>query len=241
MTSIRSQGTCGSPPGEEPPDNRRGDDASSPYRREGTTMSLRDVLLVIRRSWVIIVVAVLTALAGGWALTAVTPKSYQAQAAVLVAPAVSGDASSMAQAASFVADQVATYAALAETPAVLEPAIQRSGVQVASTELAGRVSSQLVPQTSIITLTVEVASADEAARLANAVAATLIDQIEKQTPPGGAVRVTGSVVESPRVPTTPAAPDLVLNLLVAFAVGLVVAFLTIVFRQALAAGDRARP
>ena len=102
------------------------------------------------------------------------------------------------------------------------------------------VSSVLVPQTSIITLSVQVASAREAAELANAIAATLIDQIEKQTPPGGAVRVTGSVVESPEIPTAPAAPSLVFNLAVAFAVGLFVAFLTIVFRQALAAGPRDR-
>lgn len=221
-------------------DSRRSIETPPRYRPVGAGLTLRDVLLVIRRSWLIIVVAVLAALAGGWTLTAVTPKTYQTQAAVLVAPTVSGDAGSMAQAASFVANQVATYAALAETPAVLDPAIERSGVHMASAELVGQVTSELVPQTSIITLTIEVGSASEAAELANAVAASLIDQIEEQTPPGGAVRVTGSVVESPEIPTTPASPNLVFNLLVALAVGLAVAFMTIVFRQALTAGTPER-
>jgi capsular polysaccharide biosynthesis protein len=210
--------------------------APHPHRRDNPGATLRDVLLVIGRSWFIIVAAVAAALVGAGIITAVTPESYETKAAVLVIPAVSGDAVSMAQAASFVADQVETYAALAETPAVLDPAIERSGAGVASTELVDAVDSELIPGTSIITLTVSSGSAREAAELANAIAASLIEQIEEQTPADGAVRVTGSVVESPEIPTDPASPNLLINLLFALAVGLVVAFLAIVFRQALSPG-----
>lgn len=222
-------------------DDGRGLHEPRRYQPGHPGLTLRDVLLIIRRSWVILLVTVLVALGAGWGITVITPKSYEAQAAVLVAPAVSTDAGSMAQAASFVANQVATYAALAETPAVLDPAIKSAGVHVASSQLASNVSSELVPETSIIKLTVDVQSAREAAQLANAIAGTLIAQIEEQTPPGGAVRVTGSVVESPQAPTVPASPKLSYNLLVAGAIGLLVAFLTIVFRQALAVGTRERP
>jgi capsular polysaccharide biosynthesis protein len=205
-------------------------------RRADSGLTLREVLQLTGRNWFIVVAAVVAALAGGAIITAVSPQSYETKAAVLVIPAGSGDANSMAQAASFVSNQVATYAALAETPAVLDPAIEKSGVRIASTDLVDDVTSELVPNTSIINLTVDAGSAREAAELANAIAASLIDKIEAQTPVDSPVRVTGSVVESPEIPDTPSSPNLILNLLLALAVGLLVAFLAIIFRQALTVG-----
>jgi capsular polysaccharide biosynthesis protein len=210
--------------------------SSAVSRREVSTMTLRDVLQVVQRSWLIIVATVLAALAGAWVITAVTPASYETEAQVLVRPAVSGDAGNMAQTASFVEDQVATYAALAETPVVLDAAFEQSGLDVASTEVV----ADVVPRTSIIGLTVSAGAAEDAARLADAVAVSLIEQIEAQTPPGGAVRVTGDVVASPTIPGSPSSPDLTLNMLVALAIGLLVAFLVIIIKQALGAGTQER-
>ncbi len=222
--------------GESARDGRRGVAPRPAARRENSGLTLRDVLQVIQRSWLILVATVLAALAGGWLITAVTPSSFETEAQVLVRPAVSGDAGNMAQTASFVDDQVATYAALAETPAVLDPAIEQSGLDVASTEVV----ADVVPQTSIINLTVTAGEAEDAARLADAVAVSLIEQIEEQTPPGGAVRVTGDIVASPTIPNSPSSPDLALNLAVALAVGLLVAFLVIAVKQALGAGSQER-
>lgn len=237
MTMIRESAVREDPLNDHPVDRGTGGFRDPAARHAGGSgLTLRDILLVIRRSWLIIVAALVAAVAGGWAITEATPPTYETQAAVLVAPAP-GDAVSMAQASSFISNQVATYAALAETPAVLDPAIELSGAQVASTELVDSVSSELVPDTSIIRVTVWGSSAQEAAELANAIAATLIEQIEQQTPADGAVQVTGSVVESPAVPTTPVSPDLTFNLAIALALGLLVAFVTIVFRQALAVGS----
>jgi capsular polysaccharide biosynthesis protein len=222
--------------GEPTREGTRSSTSSAATRRETSTLTLRDVLQVVQRSWLIIVATIVAALAGGWVITAVTPASYETEAQVLVRPAVSGDAGNMAQTASFVDDQVATYAALAETPIVLDAALEQSGLDLASTDVV----ADVVPQTSIISLTVRAGAAEDAARLADAVTVILIEQIEAQTPAGGAVRVTGDVVASPTIPGAPSSPDLTLNLLVALAVGLLVAFLVIVIKQALGAGTQER-
>jgi capsular polysaccharide biosynthesis protein len=52
--------------------------------------------------------------------------------------------------------------------------------------------------------------------------------------------VTGDVVASPTIPGSPSSPDLTLNLLVALAIGLLVAFLVIVIKQALSTGTQER-
>lgn len=206
-------------------------------------MQLREVLRVIRDSWLIVVVTLAVALVAGWAVTTISPESYETETTVLVSPtATVGTGATALQAAALVADQVTTYAALAQTPAVLDPAIESSGVEVASTDLVEDVTAEVIPQTSLIVLTVEASSGQEAAELANAISASLIAQIEGPDvavdPAAGAVGATGSVVAAPEIPTDPSSPNLLLNLAIALAIGLVVAFLVIVFRQALAAGTR---
>lgn len=204
-------------------------------------MHLREVLRVMRRSWVIIVAAVVLGPAAGLLVTLLVPENYETETKVLVDPVISADAAgNLGQAAAFVGNRMATYAALVETPAVLDPAIERSGVDVASTALVDDVTSELIPQTSIINITVEAGTALDAAELANAIAASLITEIETASTADGPVGVSGTVVEAPEIPEDPASPNLVLNVIAGLAIGLLVAFLVIVFRQALAAGTQGR-
>jgi capsular polysaccharide biosynthesis protein len=204
-------------------------------------MQLRDVLRVIRRSWTIIVAAVVAGLLAGWLVTVLLPERYETTTKILVDPVVSVDAAdSLSQASALVADRVDTYAALAQTPAVLDPAIEAIGADVASTELVDNVTAEVIPRTSIIEITVEASTPTNAAELANAIGASLIAQIEGQDTVASPVNLTGTVVEAPEIPDELASPLLLLNLLVGLAVGLLVAFLVIVFRQALAAGNRGR-
>ena len=171
------------------------------------------------RAALVLVVTALVALGGGWAVTAATPATFRTVAKVLVLPA--GDAAgSAATSASAVAVQVPTWAALAQTPAVLDPALEASGVDLASTAVVDHVSASPEPGTSIVTIEADAPSGREAAALASATAASLVEQIATRSTVGGTALVTGSVVEEPEVPASPASPDLLLNLAVALAVGL---------------------
>ena len=223
------------------------------YRHEDSRSTpLRDVLLVIRRSWMIIVAAVVAGLLAGWLVTVFLPERYETETKILVDPVVSvpvdvdgaavagaaGD--SLSQASALVAGRVDTYAALAQTPAVLDPAIEAIDADVASTDLVDNVSAEVVPRTSIINITVEASTPTNAAELANAIGASLITQIESQGDAASPIGVTGTVVEAPEIPDEVSSPLLLLNLLVGLAAGLLVAFLVIVFRQALSTGTRGR-
>lgn len=216
------------------------------YRHEARdSMQLRDVLRVIRRNWSVIVAAVVAGLMAGWLVTVLLPERYETETKILVDPVISlaadgtVPANILSQASELVSGRVDTYAALAQTPAVLDPAIDAIGADVASTELVDNVSAEVIPQTSIINITVEAGTPTNAAELANAIAASLITQIEGDAI-AGPVNVTGTVVEAPEIPDELASPLLLLNLLVGLAVGLLLAFLVIVIRQALAAGTRGR-
>ncbi|GAA4741930.1 hypothetical protein GCM10023328_23910 [Modestobacter marinus] len=211
------------------------------YRHEDPGTPLRDVLRVIRRSWLIIVAAVVAGLLAGWLLTVFLPERYETETKVLVDPVVAVEATdSLSQASALVADRVETFAALAQTPAVLDPAIDAIDADVSSTELVDNVSAEVIPRTSIINITVEAGTPTNAAELANAIAASLITQIEGDGAAATPVSLTGTVVEAPEIPDELASPLLLLNLLAGLAVGLLVAFLVIVFRQALSAGTRGR-
>lgn len=183
----------------------------------------------------VVVVAVVLALAGGYAATRLTPVTYEASAKVLLAPSPDGDAASAGQAADLVAAQVPTWAALARTPAVLDPAVEASGLDLASTQAVDDVDATALAATSIIEVTAAGASAQDAAALASATATSLVDQVEQRSTIGGTALVTGSVVEQPAVPTAPASPRLLLNLAVALAVGLAVGLAVVVARRALVA------
>ena len=173
------------------------------------------------RAALVLVVTALVALGGGWAVTAATPASYQTRAKVLVLPAGDGQGSA-ATSASAVAVQVPTWAALAQTPAVLDPALAASGVDLSSTAVVDHVSASPEAGTSIVTIETDAASGREAAALASATATSLVEQIATRSTVGESALVTASVVEEPEVPASPASPDLLLNLAVALAVGLAV-------------------
>jgi succinoglycan biosynthesis transport protein ExoP len=201
-------------------------------------MQLRAVLSVIRRNWLIIVAALVVGVAAAGTLATLLPKSYETETQVLVTsdvPVGTEAGATVAQASALATDQVETYAALAMTSAVLDPAIDSSGVDVASTDLVDDVTSEVVPQTSIVMITVSAGSAQDAVELGNAISASLIDQIEAGAPASGAVQLSGRVVQEPVVPTSPASPFLILDLALGLAVGLAVAFIVVVARQAMAA------
>ncbi|WP_336033514.1 hypothetical protein [Geodermatophilus sp. FMUSA9-8] len=213
-----------------------------PYRpRHGATdtraTTLRGVVRVVRRNLLVLLACLVAGAAAGWGVAAATPVTYETETKVVFTALVDPAAAvPVTQAATLVADQVPTYAALATTPSVLDPAIAASGADVASTELVEDVTAEVVPQTTIVAITVTADSARGAAELANAISASLIEQVQGQSPDGSPVSATGSVVQAPEIPTSPASPLLLLDLVVGLAAGLLVGFLVVVTRQAWAAG-----
>ncbi|MGN6743742.1 MAG: YveK family protein [Amnibacterium sp.] len=197
-------------------------------------MQLRDVLQTIRRNWIAIVATLVACLVVGMVIAVLTPARYTSETKVLIKPEVSSASpSTVANAASFVSDQIPTYTELATTAAVLDPAIQQLGLKTNASALQNDVGASSTVKTAIITISATAGTPKGAAQLAGAVSESLIKQIQTQGTASATIGVTGTVVEAPIVPASANSPVFLVDLLIALAVGIAIAFLFVVTREAL--------
>lgn len=184
-------------------------------------MELRDYLRLARRSWVLIVTAMLVGLSGGAVATLAQSPMYAANVTIFVSTATEGNISELQQGNTFTQQRVATYAGLATTPAVLEPVIEQLGLPVSPRELAENVSAEAQANTTLIDLRVTDEDPGVAATKANAVSESLsaviedVERTEGQTV--SPVRLT--IVESALPPERPTSPRLSLNLAIGLVLG----------------------
>jgi capsular polysaccharide biosynthesis protein len=197
-------------------------------------MQLRDVLRTIRRNWIAIVATLVVCLVVGLVIAVLTPSKYTSETKVLVKPELSSaNPSSVAGAATFVTAEIPTLTELTTTAAVLDPAAQQLGLKNGGASLQNNVDASATVKTAIITITTTAGTPKGAAELANAVAGSLIKQIQGIGSASATIGLTGTVIEAPIVPTSPNSPVFVIDLLVALAVGIAIAFLFVVTRESL--------
>lgn len=194
------------------------------------TMELSDYIRVLRKNWLIIVVATLVGLgaAAGYSLTR-TPL-YESQASVVVSTQSSGSVQEISQGSNFTQQRVATYVNVATKQLVLDPVIRDLGLDMSAGTLAKSVSVSSVLNTTFITIAVTDADPVQAADIANAVAAQLplaVQEIEPSTGGESPVRLTTASTAVPtNVPVSPNVPlNLALGALIGLAVGIGIAVL----------------
>ena len=177
---------------------------------------------VVRRRWRWIVAAVLVCLLGALVHTQLSPKSYRATTEVFFTLQYGNSAADLVQGATYTQNQVASFARLATTPAVLGPVVDELGLDVAVPELARRVEAAAPVDTVLVEITVTESSAAASARVADAVAASLAAVVEDLAPEDaeGRPTVSAATVTPAQQPDGPASPDPLLDLAVGLAVGL---------------------
>lgn len=116
--------------------------------------------------------------------------------------------------------QSPSYAALASTSSVLQPVIDQLHLQTTPSELASRITTEVTPDSLLISIKTTDPDANQAVTIANAVAASLSDFIP-QVVDFKAVGVTLKFVEVdvPQAPTTPTNPRIVIDVLIGAALG----------------------
>src|SRR5690606_21014729 len=124
------------------------------HPREEGNVELSDYGRIVLRRWRWIALAMVGALAIAVLLTAMTTREYRAQAQLFVSTSASGDASDLVQGGSFTQRQVATYAGIITTRAVLEPVIERLDLGGTPRELAERTVATVPPDTVLINVAV---------------------------------------------------------------------------------------
>ncbi|MFD5213439.1 polysaccharide biosynthesis tyrosine autokinase [Microbacterium sp. NPDC058345] len=185
-------------------------------------MELRDYLHVLRKYAVLIVITTLVGVgaAAVWSLTR-TPL-YNASSTVYVSTQSSDSVAELQQGQTFTQSRVATYAALATTPVVIDPIITELGLDTTADSQAARVKATVETGTNLITITVTDPDPAQAAEISNAIAGSLTETVEsldtlegQETSP---VRLTR--VENALPPSQAASPNVPINLVLGLLLGL---------------------
>lgn len=191
--------------------------------------------LVARGWWIIAISAVVGVIAAG-VVSATTSTKYTSTAEIYFSASGGPEGQDLAYAATYAQARVPGFKSLAKTASVLEPAAAKVGGTLTAGQLAQNVSVGTSLTSTVMSVSVTDASPRRAAEAANAVSAVLIDQVALLEKPGGNApsAITGTVVSTAGVPSSPSAPNWPLNLIVGLIAGLVVGVGTVVVRESVA-------
>ncbi len=198
-------------------------------------MELTDYIRILRKNWIIILVATALGLALAALFTWTRTPAYQAQSTVFVSTQAGGTVAEMQQGQNFTQSRVTTYANLVTTPIVMNPVIAQLDLETTAGRLAVSVSASSPLNTTLITITVEDTDALRAAEIANALAASLTNAVESIETPNDSdtspVRLTR--VKDALPPLAPSSPNPPLNLVLGGLIGLAVGIGIAVLRAVL--------
>jgi polysaccharide biosynthesis transport protein len=184
-------------------------------------LDLRDYIRILRSNWLSILLVTLLGVAVAAGATALTKPSYTARTQIFVAVNSGETATDILQGSSFSEKRVTSYVTLATSPRVLQPVVDRLGLDTSVPALAGMVEATAPPETVLINLAATHQDPARSAEIANAVAESLINAVnEVEDPEGGNNSLVDlSVVEEASVPLAPSSPRVALNLVLGLVVG----------------------
>ncbi|MGZ0711690.1 polysaccharide biosynthesis tyrosine autokinase (plasmid) [Coraliomargarita sp. W4R53] len=188
-------------------------------------MELTDYLRILRKGWLLILVATLVGVGAAAAYSLTRTPTYEAQSTVFVSSQAGGTIGELQQGSTFTQARVTTYTNLVTTPIVMNPVIAELGlVDMTAGQLSGQVSASSPLNTSLITITVTDADPVQAADIANALGASLTSAVEAiETPQDSDVSpVKLTRVQDAIPPLEPSSPNVPLNLALGLLVGLAV-------------------
>ena len=187
-------------------------------------MDLRDYFHTISKRWRVVAAATLIGLAAAAAVTLSSPKIYSASSQLFVSvQTTTPDVAAANQGNLFTQQRVTSYAEIVDSPLLLEPVAAQLGLSGEdAAALKDGVSADAPLDTTLINVSVSNRSAEQAARIANAVStrfATVITELEQgEGADQSLVKVT--VVRQAEVPDAPVSPRPKLNLALGLLLGL---------------------
>jgi capsular exopolysaccharide synthesis family protein len=187
-------------------------------------MELRDYIRILRKGWLLILVATLVGLGVAASLSITQAPTYEAKSEVFVSTQAASSNSDLQQGNTAVLARMTTYVSLATTPLVLDQVIESLDLNSDSSSLARKVTASNPLNTTLVQITVIDPQPQRAANLANAVASSLTATVETiETPTGvDASPIKLTRVRDASVPLAPVSPNVPLNLLLGAVLGLAI-------------------
>lgn len=195
----------------------------------------KDYLVLVRRSWLLIACLSLLGLLGGATAAVLVKPTYESETQLFVAIQNSGTVQELQQGNTFSQARVQSYVKTVATPAVLQPVIDSLGLSETPLHLAQRIKATSDLNTVLISITVEDASPVQAAAIAQATGASLINVVDSLERSGRTSEspVKLSVVTPAVAPTLASSPNTKLSLGMGLLGGLIVGLGAAVLRQRL--------
>lgn len=192
-------------------------------------MEARDIWTAISRRWIVLAGVALVGLAGAIGVDSTQPTLFKATTGVYVSTTRGETGSELVQGNTFAQTNVASYAQLAETPKVLQPVIDRLDLSTSVAKLQGAISTDALRDTVIIEITVADSDPAQAAKIADAVAVSLSEQVTKLAPvdAGGNPAVELVTVAPAETPKAPFSPNTKLTVATGLIAGLLIGLLLV--------------
>ncbi|RBL99634.1 hypothetical protein C1H84_14565 [Glutamicibacter soli] len=172
-------------------------------------MELPQYLLALRRHWILILVLAVLWGALGYGYGKISPPTYTAGSSVFVSASSGENTSELVQGSNFTQNLMQSYAQLATMPVVLDPVIQKLGLDDTATSLAKRIDVDTPLNTVLINIKASAGDASASADLANAVADELTVQVQGLAPKqaSGQPAIDMKPVAKAAPPQFPSAPN----------------------------------
>lgn len=200
------------------------------------SMDFDKLMRALRKGWLLIIAGAALGASTGVAISLLSTPTYKASTDVYVSVSGSTNSSELAQGGDAAEQRVQSFANLATKHRVLQPVVDRLGLEMSAEELAEKVSAQTPIDSVIVTITVVDSSADQAAAIANATGESLAEVVTKQLEApsrDGASPFELETVQPAIPPARPASPRLTVDLTGGLAVGLMVGLGSAALRSAL--------
>ncbi len=197
-------------------------------------MELRDYIRIVRRRWLLILGTTMVSLAIAALITAQQTKQYVSTARVFVSTTASSSNDAL-QGSQFSEQRVASYADLVSSPDLAQKVIDDLGLHLSANTLSKMIDATVVPDTVVLKVDVTGPSPRLDQRINAGVLTQLQDIVTKlETPPGKqAPLLKATVVETPRLPSTPVSPHPSRNLALGLLIGLILGLALAVIRELL--------
>jgi capsular exopolysaccharide synthesis family protein len=198
-------------------------------------VEFREYIAVFRKYWVSIAVLTVVGVLGALGYVLYTTPVYTATSTVWLS-VYSGDSTSeLVQASNFANAQARSFAELASTPYVLDPVLDQLRLPQTVQDLGRQVTATASTNTSVVTVSVRDQDAATSARIANAVASSLVASVEQLSPYTSDNRrvMAGQIVTPAVQPTSPTSPQLERSLALGLVVGLAVGAALAIIRKSL--------
>ena len=192
-------------------------------------------LSALRKRWGTILVLCVAGALLATAYATAQPSLYRATSSVFVTLERGDTTSELVQGSTFTQNLVQSYVELATLPVVLEPVIERLGLDETPRSLARAVTAEVRINTVIIEVTVSNESPKLAAQTADAITASLAAAAEELSPSGAddSAAISMKPVASAEVPSNPYSPNTLFLLVTGLALGAILGVLYALGRELL--------